>query len=186
MKKSVLSLLLLLCLLLTGCGNSGGAPEKEAESEPVTEKNTENNDNQESSPEPVNQITPEFGGVGGYFSVTLPQSWMEKVSYDCYLGKEDGCYNVAFSQRAGQSVGHGGKLMTLMVLPEDYDYTVFPSYEFLGSLKVEGTGNFILVVLYPTDVQFSEGDEEEYRALFEETGAVIDSITLSSGVEYLN
>ena len=129
-------------------------------------------------------ITPtyvdELGVVhGGYYSLTLPESWAESVEYEVVPG-EAYTYNVSFYHKPDHAAGMGGHLFTLRLYPEWEDYSYLPSYERLGHLEVYRITGGDLVVVYPTDVQFDVETAAAYQACAAEIDDILTSLTFSA------
>ncbi|MCI5593931.1 MAG: hypothetical protein PUG78_03930 [Eubacteriales bacterium] len=71
-----------------------------------------------------------------------------------------------------------------MLLPDSEDYTVFPSYDYLGMLKTPD-GEFNMIALYPTDVQFSEGTSAEYGEMTDDINRIIKTVKAVGGAEFV-
>ena len=105
-----------------------------------------------------------------YYTLTLPDSWAGKWVMDLHE-RDNGSYSMSLHEtQAFQEFG-GGTLFTLMMLPTGEDYTIFPSYELLGVLDTPA-GTFYVVALFPTDVQFTEETQDQYRQMEKEISRI--------------
>lgn len=129
-------------------------------------------------------ITPtyvdELGVVhGGYYSLTLPESWVESVIYEV-TPDEAYTYSVSFYHQPDYEAGRGGHLFTLRLYPEWEDYSYLPGYERLGHLEVYRITGGDLVVVYPTDVQFDVETAAAYQARAAEIDDILTSLIFSA------
>ena len=159
MKKVCLLLALLLLLPLWGCGSAPAEPVTEP---PATETPTETEAcvTAPAEPEAYHTIyTP-------YFTIPLTEDWYFACEYELREEPaETSVYTLTlWDYRSKQEFG-GGKLCTLMVMPPEADYKIFPSYEVLGKLYAKEDVSYNLVALYPSDVQFDENTVDVYKQL---------------------
>lgn len=85
--------------------------------------------------------------------------------------------------KESKDAGFGGHLFTIMLMPESEDYTVLPSYDYLGTmLTPEGT--FSVVVLYPTDAQTGDIWQEFYKILNGDKNSAITTVRPVAGVTW--
>lgn len=117
--------------------------------------------------------------MGGYYSLTLPESWAESVEYEVVPG-EAYTYDVGFYHKPDRAAGMEGHLFTLSLIPEWEDYSYLPSYERLGHLEVYRITGGDLVAVYPTDVQFDAGTAVDYQARAAEIDEILASLTFSA------
>lgn len=112
-----------------------------------------------------------------YCSLTIPEEWRDRFSYEV-TDEEDGSYYVGLYENTSHEIMDGGGwLFSVALLTSAVDYTNFPDYEVLGSVQTNDGKAFNVVVLYPTDVQFSEETATAYVSLLDHMDAVIASIS---------
>lgn len=116
-----------------------------------------------------------------YFSLTLPHDWANTCVYTTAY-RDDGAYLVSLYEAGSYKEFGGGCLCTLMLLPTGEDYTIFPSYQFLGALKTPDS-TFNLVALFPTDVQFTPETMETYNRMASELPDVLSTLNPANEVE---
>jgi len=108
-------------------------------------------------------VTPSFttgaGTVEEHFTVNLPESWREDCIVTHY--EMDFTYSATFCEKNSYNDGYGGTLFSIYADSVGEDYSYFPNYEVLGALVKDGYVHWTLVVLYPTDVQFSPENYEK-------------------------
>lgn len=116
-----------------------------------------------------------------YFSLTLPHDWANTCVYTTTY-RDDGAYLVSLYEAGSYKEFGGGCLCTLMLLPTGEDYTIFPSYQFLGALNTPDS-TFNLVALFPTDVQFTPETMETYNRMASELPDVLSTLNPANEVE---
>jgi hypothetical protein len=116
-----------------------------------------------------------------FFSLTLPHDWANTCVYTTAY-RDDGAYLVSLYEAGSYKEFGGGCLCTLMLLPTGEDYTIFPSYQFLGALNTPDS-TFNLVALFPTDVQFTPETMETYNRMTSELPDVLSTLNPANEVE---
>lgn len=194
MKYLSMMLAVLMVLSLLGCGVPDPAPSPEipkVESKPDVTEQTTPQEPDESVPEesvPVQEedevippiVQPEETEPDAtldtpYFTLTITQEWASSCVYEIIdLGAD--AYNLSIYETQDYEDWMMGNLFSLLLLSPEEDYTVYPSYEILGTLK-SPDWVFNVVVLYPTDVQFSEDTEALYSHLYDQIPSVLTTLT---------
>lgn len=116
-----------------------------------------------------------------YFSLTLPHDWANTCVYTTAY-RDDGAYLVNLYETDAYREFGGGNLCTMMLLPTQEDYSIFPSYQYLGVLRT-ADGDFNLVALFPTDVQFTPETMETYNRMASELPDVLSTLNPANEVE---
>lgn len=129
------------------------------------------------------QIDSEYGIATGYFVLQVPQSWGEKIQY-VENKREGGGYSFDIVETSSYAAGVGGKLFTVCLLPQDYDYTVFPDYDYLGTLGIIDNQTYNVVIMYPTDVQFLPETEQAYQSMKADVPDVIATFAANEGYSF--
>jgi len=199
MKKLFVFVLALLMLCLCACGKIQEAfpePEDSPEEAPttpvVTIPNVEKDQaidpeglgKVEELPDPAETEPPTSLIDSKYYTLTLPSDWIGKCICDIHE-RDNGTYSLSVHETKAFFSFGGGTLFTIMMLPTDEDYTIFPSYELLASIDTPD-GTYNLVALFPTDVQFDPESEESaanYTAMYETVTDVLYSIAPKDGIE---
>ena len=118
-----------------------------------------------------------------YYTLELPKDWEGKCVWKI-LDKEDGTYILnLFEVTAHEAMG-GGKLCSIMLLPTTEDWSVFPNYTLHGILYTPD-GDYQVVALYPTDVQFNGDTMDAYNALAAQLADVLTTIAPAPGIEHV-
>lgn len=118
-----------------------------------------------------------------YYTLEIPKSWDGKYGYHV-VDREDHTYTFWISEQMSYEDIGGGDLFSILLLPGGEDYTYYPSYDVLGSFTSEEIGSFNIVVLYPTDVQFSDRGQQTYQEMTAGIESVLDSISFKEGYAY--
>lgn len=122
--------------------------------------------------------------ITDYFSLTLPHDWANTCVYTV-TDPNDPPYTVSIYEDTSYWDFGGGKLCSIMLLPTDADYTEFPAYEYLGILDTPD-GSFQLVVLFPTDVQFSQDTAEVYQKMERQLPDVLSTLNPTGKTERIH
>ena len=176
--KSILTLISLLCVIslcLSGCGST--QQEETPDNKPQAEE-PQNTAEDKTSEAPSQGITVE----GFYYTVVLPADWQGR--YTKYDTEEGDCSYDVFCHSASMTEEGGGHLFSICLISGAEDYTVFPSYDYLGILKTPD-GEFNMVVTYPTDVQFSEDTAAEYNDMADDINRIIKTVKAMGGAEFV-
>lgn len=120
--------------------------------------------------------------VQGGFSVELPQEWQENTVWE--TDETDTTYALSFYEPNSREAGTGGWLFSLLAIPTDLDYTEYPDYQLVGTLTTEDGFVENLVVLYPTDVEFTEEYAELFSSLTDQIPDIIATIAPTEGYTY--
>lgn len=100
-------------------------------------------------------------------SLTLPASWDGKYAV------RDDAGSVMFYELNNHMYDGSGKLFTVKIMEAAaYDDGMFPSYDFIGEY-----GDEVVVVLYPSDVQFSATYADAYNAMNADLPSIVATIT---------
>ena len=113
--------------------------------------------------QPVTYVSSNNPGL----TLTLPASWNGKYAVRDDVG------SVIFYELSNHMSDGSGKLFTIKFMEAAaYDDGMFPSYTFIGEY-----GENVLVVLYPTDVQFAPDKTDAYNAMAADVASVVATIT---------
>ncbi len=117
-----------------------------------------------------------------YFTMTIPPAWTGHFDA-AVLEQDNGGYNLQVVNKESKDAGFGGHLFTIMLMPPSEDYTVLPSYDYLGTMDTP-EGTFSVVVLYPTDVQTGDMWQEFYKILNGDKNSAITTVRPAAGVTW--
>ena len=117
------------------------------------------------------------------FSVTVPGEWVDLAVIETDGNTVDPppdervCSLLRVSEKTAHERGEGGFVfgLYLFTCPPD-ELTDYPSTEAVMSRNVSGYGHCTLVLIRPTDVQFSDDTAAAYRKLDDGLPAVLDSV----------
>ena len=173
MKKLLMPTLSLLCVLgLVGCGNVS----EKIEETPNEEVNQENVEVVPEIKEPV--VESKTIENTKYFSIEFLEIWKGKYSAEII---DD--IHISIHDSKSQELDFGGWLFSVELFEKKEEFDFLPSYELLGELKAENKLYYV-VVIYPTDVQFTTESAESYLALQEDIPNVLESLTFVDSVEF--
>ena len=184
MKRLFAFALAVMMLCLCGCKTSEPEPAPEID-EPVLEI-TIPDEEPEAEPEVETEEAPAETELPTslldtkFYTLTLPNQWIGKCICDMHE-RDDGSYSMSVHEINDFLAFGGGTLFTIMILPTTEDYTIFPSYELLGSMDTP-EGTFYLVALFPTDVQFTEENVAVYNEMYEGVADVLDTLAPKNGI----
>lgn len=116
-----------------------------------------------------------------YYSITVPIEWLDKCVWEI-TDNANGTYILNLYELTSHEAMDAGKLCSIMLLPTTEDWSVFPDYTLHGILYTP-EGDYQILALYPTDVQFDEGTAEAYNALFEQLSDVLTTLSPAHGIE---
>ena len=114
---------------------------------------------------------------GKYFTVTLPDEWKDKYIYE-EMEEEYGYY-MGFYEKESHEAEYGGWLFSIAI-PEDATFQE-PSYNYIGQIEIDGKEKSMIVV-WPTDVQFTDETADAYTELFGLSEDVIYTIEPNDGI----
>jgi len=114
-----------------------------------------------------------------YYTVTIPSDWTGKYTYEVAYQPAGGYFLTLYELNQHQQDG-AGALVDIALYPESTDYSFLPDYKDYGVLETPD-GNFSIVLIYPTDMQYSSENQAQYSEMFNEIDEVVSSITAKSG-----
>lgn len=114
-----------------------------------------------------------------YYSVLVPVDWLGKISVRT-VNNDSGMWLKLFRRDA---MGFDGHLFSIL-LTADEKYEIIPDYRLLGELDGADGVTYHVVSVFPTDVQFSREDQENYRAMFSLKDDILGSFEAAEGCVY--
>ena len=185
MKKLFFIFSIIFLLSLAGCGVSDLVNQNSTEKETILVEQTETVTD-EPDPQPTEHVdvpatetpqsqTPVNTLSTDYYTLNIPEEWIGKCICDIHE-RDDGSYTMSVHETNDYLLSGSGTLFTIMMLPTVEDYTVFPSYDLLGVLNTPH-GTYNLLVLFPTDVQFTEPNAQNYLAMYNSVQDVLVTLT---------
>lgn len=167
MKKWITMLLaIIIVMLLNACSSN---------KQYVDETLTTNVDIKADELTVITQSNPDIVIDTEYYTLSTPSSWEDDCFYEITDG-ESYSYNLSFYDKASYDAINGGWLFSIKLLTEFEDYSVYPNYDVLGSLEVYRIGLYNIVVIYPTDVQYSEETAWNYNQLSAQIPSLLKTI----------
>ena len=114
-----------------------------------------------------------------YYSVLVPADWLGKISVRT-VNNDTGMWLRLFRRDA---TGFDGHLFSIL-LTADEKYEIIPDYRLLGELDGADGVTYHVVSVFPTDVQFSREDQENYRAMFSLKDDILGRFEAAEGCVY--
>ncbi|MBQ7883584.1 MAG: hypothetical protein IJ320_04420 [Phascolarctobacterium sp.] len=115
-----------------------------------------------------------------FYDIKIPDSWKTDCIYEIVEDKNSS-YTLTCYEKNSRKKFNGGELFSIKTLPVSEDYSYFPEFDFLGSFKVNGIGEFNMLVLYPSDVQFNKETVYKYNEMKEYIPAIVKTISFKDG-----
>lgn len=168
--------------------------ESVSQTEEVTSSETQSETTEESTTETTEEATTEAPAQSktvntDYFSVVTPESWDGKYSYNIRKYNSNGAYGLTFTHNASVDEGNGGLVFVIEVHPVSESYPEMMAnspmpFKHMGVISVEDSGDYDVIVTYPSDVQYSDNTEEGYLQLKNSVDSVLESLQVAEGAEY--
>lgn len=119
--------------------------------------------------------TPEAEVGTRYYSVDIPAEWAGKclVNYD-----EDDRTVIVYEKENYYNKFGMGQLFSVTLYRKDADMSYLPNYKIVGECVVENEAHYV-VVLIPTDVQFTQEYMDQYQALAEDVPEICGNIVVN-------
>lgn len=207
---SLFLVMTILILCLAGCGRSGdtfsfvsddtvwGDSESVVSETPRAKKKANKQSEPEISPVPSaeadetvrknDDVTIVEGPQDGtarmtintqYYTMTLPDNWVENYTYELDYQPQGGYFLALYELNDHKSFG-GGTVVTIGLYPEGEDFSYLPDYSQFGMLTTPD-GKFAIVILYPTDFQYTTENAAIYERMAEQIPDVINSMAAAEG-----
>ena len=114
-----------------------------------------------------------------FYSVSVPKDWEGNYTYELDYQPQGGYFLAFYELKDHQSFG-GGTVMTIGLYPEGEDYSYLPDYKQYGTLTTPD-GSYHIVILYPTDFQYTTENASVYEKMADQIPNVLDTIKASDG-----
>lgn len=201
MKKIIAMLLVVICVVgLVGCNNKTqpqettpseteitqqptietpdiDVPEVDGPMDPDTPGYTDTPE--ATTPNKETSVGEDIAVVTKYFTVTLPSDWesnfVHEVTDDMHL---------SLYEAKSHDAEVDGWLVSVELFTAKEDYDFLPSFKVLGRISTD-TGEYDMVAIYPTDVQFSEENAEQYIKMSNQIEDILTNIVLAEGVAFI-
>lgn len=116
-----------------------------------------------------------------YYTLTLPVDFYNNCELQIFPADEERPDTLAMYELSSFKTECGGHLCSILLIPHGEDYDFYPAYEWIGVLETP-EGDFDIVALFPTDVQFSEETAAEYNRLVQYVQDVLYSLRPKDGI----
>lgn len=189
MKKYLIILLLLAVIVFAGCVKND-TPPPPAMTLPLapTETTTVSAEPELSTTEATfgkeEDRLPDISIDTAYYTIALFDEWADSCVVELHE-MHSGLPIVSLYEKTSYEEFGGGKLCSIQMMKvEDDTYKDFPSYEWLGELETPD-GRYNIIVLFPTDVQFSENTAAAYQERFDKIHDVLYTLSPREGMELM-
>ena len=119
-----------------------------------------------------------------YYTMIIPPAWTGH--FDAFIPESytySSGYSLQVVNKESADANFGGRLFTIMLIPEGESYSEFPRYDYLGTMAGPD-GIFSVVILYPTDAQTGDMWQVFYKILDGDKNTALTSIRPVSGVTW--
>lgn len=117
-----------------------------------------------------------------YYTLAIPQKWADSCAYEIFE-TDNGLDVLSLYEATAFEEFGGGKLCSIQLMPTGDDtYKEFPNYEWIGELDTPD-GRFNMIVLFPSDVQFTQDTMQVYNEMFDQLHDVLYALSPKAGIE---
>lgn len=115
-----------------------------------------------------------------YYSITLPIDW---EAYYTHEVTED--MHISLYEAKSHDASFGGWLLSIELFQTKEEYEFLPSYKLLGRIATD-SGEYDVIAIYPTDVQFSEENAEQYLRMSNQIEDILKTIKLKENATFIS
>jgi len=119
-----------------------------------------------------------------YYTINVPDSWKNDCLYSLVDGENYNYELTFYDKLSHEKLNGGGRLFSILLLPTYEDYTTYPEYDVLGSLIVYRIGTYNIIILYPSDVQFTQETIWKYQEMEKYIPDIIATISFKDECTY--
>lgn len=130
-----------------------------------------------------NQSSEQYTVDTDFFTLTLPNNWKNDCFYEIVY-EENHSYRLSFYEKESHEEDDCGWIFSISLFNLTEDYTVFPSYDILGTLDTYQYGSYNMIVLYPSDVQFSEKTAKKYNEMANCVSKILNTFNFKSNCSF--
>lgn len=113
-----------------------------------------------------------------YYTISVPIDWEGYFTYELDYQPEGGYFLAFYELKDHQSFG-GGNVMTVGLYPNGEDFSYLPDYTQYGTI-ITPEGEFAIVILYPTDFQYTMENADIYETMTNQIMEVVDSMVAAN------
>lgn len=113
-----------------------------------------------------------------YYTISVPKNWEGNFTYELDYQPQGGYFLGFYELKDHQDFG-GGTIMTIGLYPTGEDYSYLPDYQEFGALMTP-SGEYTVVILYPTDFQYTTANADVYEKMFDQIQDVLDTMKAAS------
>lgn len=116
-----------------------------------------------------------------YYHLSVPDSWLMNCIYTSQELKDGGHVLDIYEKEAYWD--NGGLLWSVRLFPEGEDFSSYPNHTAYGILETESQ-TYYVVVLTPTDVQYTDKTKAQYNKMFSQLGSIMDTLDPKDSYKY--
>ena len=116
-----------------------------------------------------------------YYHLSVPDSWLMNCIYTTQELKDGGHVLDIYEKEAYWD--NGGLLWSVRLFPEGEDFSSYPNHTAYGILETESQ-TYYVVVLTPTDVQYTDKTKAQYNKMFSQLGSIMDTLDPKDSYKY--
>ena len=117
-----------------------------------------------------------------YYYLSVPSGWLLDCVYTSQEQK-DGGHILDIYEKQGLFDNGSGLLWSVRLFPEGEDFTSFPNHTVYGILESEEQSYYV-VVLTPTDVQYTDETKAQYTRMFSQLESIMDTLDPKDSYNY--
>lgn len=162
--------------------NTQAASTQEQQSEVQEAEQDSGYESEETPVEPQNAQS-ETTITTSYFTVNLPADWAGQYEYSA-SENDDGSFWVTLYEASDYETNGSGLLFSIALFPEGVDYSFLPNFGNDRDVTGPNGAAYKMVVISPSDVQFSIENQEKYMKMYEQASAIAADVTLGEGYSF--
>ena len=162
----------------TGSETSTKVQEKTSEAKKIEAENTTGDEDETSFSA---QLIDDMEIVTPYYSLVTPVRWMGAYTLET-ISNQTGMW-LEFRYKDNSEEPYNGHIFSILMTDKE-DYKIIADHDLLGELQDEEGNVYHVVAVYPTDVQYSKANKDNYMAMFNEAEAVLETLKAAEGCTY--
>lgn len=119
--------------------------------------------------------------VTPYYTFTTPVRWMGAYTIETLSNQTGMWLEIRYKDNSKEP--YNGHLFSVLLTDKE-DYTIIADHDLLGELLDKEGHAYHVVAVYPTDVQYSLENKDNYMAMSKEAEAVLDTLKAADGCSY--
>ena len=195
MKKKILGMIITGIMVVfsvstvMAAGASSSTDAKNGAGKTVTQDNTESEVSTKSESSTESNEYPAFSAqlvddmeiITPYYSLVTPVRWMGAYTLET-ISNQTGMW-LEFRYKDNSEEPYNGHIFSILMTDKE-DYKIIADYDLLGELQDQDGNVYHVAAVYPTDVQYSKENKDNYMAMYNEAEAVLDTLKAAEGCTY--